>query len=180
MHTRAGEPVSRALTEANLRRQDEDQQNQMERNMAHAERVVREEQIHSYYSEMYNSSRLQQEEESATEESGEYVDHEHARERIHNSHIDLKLFAQRQSGEVPIERFANLDAANDPTGFMERIEMNRMCIQPGQMDHMEQRRSNAKQIARDIKRQGESQEAQQPRELSEPRRRRHIRQSRRS
>ncbi|KAI9791053.1 MAG: hypothetical protein M1835_000545 [Candelina submexicana] len=178
MHTRAGEPASCGLTEANLRRQDEDQQNQMARNMAHAERVVREEQIHSYYSQMYNSSRLQQEG-RATEESEEYVDHEHAHERIHNSHVDLKLFAQRQSGEVPIERFANLDAANDPTGFMERIEMNRMCIQPGQMDHMEQRRSNAKRIARDIKRQGESQEAQQPRELSEPRRRRHIRHSRR-
>ncbi|KAI9711367.1 MAG: hypothetical protein M1812_007216 [Candelaria pacifica] len=156
MHTPAGEPASRALTEANLRQQNEDQQY----NMAYAERVVREEQTQNYHRQTYYSRHPQQEEPYARE-TEECSDNEHIYKRILNNCDDLKLFAQRQSGEVPIERFANLDPTNDPTGFMERIAMREIGIGPGEMDRMEQRKSGAERIARDTKRP----EAQQAPEL---------------
>ncbi len=138
--------------------------------MVHAERVVLDEQIQNFYRQTYYSLDPQQRFEG---QFGKSVSNKQSSEWIQDSDDDLKLFAQRQSREVPIERFATLDAANDPTGIMDRIEMRKMRIQPGQMDQKEKRRASAEVIARDTG--PRRQEAEQPRELREPRRRRNTR-----
>ncbi|KAI9813261.1 MAG: hypothetical protein M1827_004203 [Pycnora praestabilis] len=57
---------------------------------------------------------------------------------------DLKLYVQRHSAESPMQRFATLEAANDPNAYVQRIALKDMAMELGDMSKAEARQASAR------------------------------------